>query len=50
VVTYLGILADNPDELARSLGKAATWHDLVIPSGGVSIGEAEHVRSKRGSV
>jgi molybdopterin molybdotransferase len=45
VVTDLGILPDDPDELARALGKAATWHDLVITSGGVSTGEADHVRS-----
>ena len=45
VVTDLGILADDPDELARALAKAAAWHDLVITSGGVSTGEADHVRS-----
>jgi molybdopterin molybdotransferase len=45
VVTDLGILADEPAELSRALAKAATWHDLVITSGGVSTGEADHVRS-----
>ncbi len=45
VVTDLGILADDAGELARALGKAAAWHDLVITSGGVSTGEADHVRS-----
>ena len=45
VVTDLGILADEPTELARALAKAAAWHDLVITSGGVSTGEADHVRS-----
>ena len=45
VVTDLGILADDPGELARALAKAAAWHDLVITSGGVSTGEADHVRS-----
>ena len=44
VVTDLGILADEPNELARALAKAAAWHDLVITSGGVSTGEADHVR------
>jgi molybdopterin molybdotransferase len=44
VVTDLGILADEPGELARALAKAAAWHDLVITSGGVSTGEADHVR------
>ncbi len=44
VVTDLGILRDDPAELARALAKAAAWHDLVITSGGVSTGEADHVR------
>ncbi len=44
VVTDLGILADDQAELARALAKAAAWHDLVITSGGVSTGEADHVR------
>jgi molybdopterin molybdotransferase len=44
VVTDLGILADDPAELARALAKAAAWHDLVITSGGVSTGESDHVR------
>ena len=44
IVTDLGILADEPGELARALAKAAAWHDLVITSGGVSTGEADHVR------
>ncbi len=45
VVTDLGILADDPAELARALAKAAAWHDLVITSGGMSVGDADHVRS-----
>ena len=44
VVTDLGILADDPEALARALAEAAAWHDLVITSGGVSTGEADHVR------
>lgn len=44
VVTDLGILADEPAELARALAQAAAGHDLVITSGGVSTGEADHVR------
>ena len=44
VVTDLGILADAPDELARALARAAAGHDLVVTSGGVSTGEADHVR------
>ncbi len=45
VVTDLGILADDPEVLSAALAKAAVWHDLVITSGGVSTGEADHVRT-----
>ena len=45
VVTDLGILADDPETLARALQAAAAGHDLVVTSGGVSTGEADHVRS-----
>src|SRR5580700_11084022 len=44
-VTDLGILGDDSDELARAIGIAAEDHDLVLTSGGVSTGEADHVRS-----
>lgn len=44
-VTDLGILPDEPDQLARALQAAAAGHDLVITSGGVSTGEADHVRT-----
>jgi len=44
-VTDLGILSDDPRELARAIGAAAQAHDLVLTSGGVSTGEADHVRS-----
>jgi len=45
IVTDLGILADDPSELVRALAHAGARHDLVITSGGVSTGEADHVRS-----
>jgi len=45
LVTDLGILPDDPDVLARALQAAAAGHDLVVTSGGVSTGEADHVRS-----
>jgi molybdopterin molybdotransferase len=44
-VTDLGILADDPDALATALKASAAAHDLVLTSGGVSTGEADHVRS-----
>jgi len=43
-VTDLGILRDAPDELAGALAAAAAGNDLVLTSGGVSTGEADHVR------
>ena len=42
--TDLGILPDDPGELARAIASAAAGHDLVLTSGGVSTGEADHVR------
>jgi molybdopterin molybdotransferase len=44
-VTDLGILSDDPQQLARAIAKAAEDHDLVLTSGGVSTGEADYVRS-----
>jgi molybdopterin molybdotransferase len=44
-VTDLGIVADDPDALTRAIGEAAKTHDLVLTSGGVSTGEADHVRT-----
>jgi molybdopterin molybdotransferase len=43
VVTDLGIIHDEPDSVANAL-KNASGHDLVLTSGGVSTGEADHVR------
>jgi len=44
-VTDLGIVPDRPEQLAAAIGDAAQRHDLVLTSGGVSTGEADHVRS-----
>ena len=44
-ITDLGILSDDPEELKRALAAAAADHDLVLTSGGVSAGEADHVRN-----
>jgi len=43
-VSDLGILADDPGVVERALRDAAESHDLVLSSGGVSIGEEDHVR------
>jgi molybdopterin molybdotransferase len=44
-VTDLGILKDDPAALEQAIAGAARSHDLVLTSGGVSTGEADHVRS-----
>ena len=44
-ITDLGILRDNADEVERALVGAAASHDLVVTTGGVSTGEADHVRA-----
>ncbi|MGP0093735.1 MAG: gephyrin-like molybdotransferase Glp [Xanthobacteraceae bacterium] len=44
-LTDLKILPDDPDRLAAAIKSAALAHDLVLTSGGVSTGEADHVRS-----
>jgi molybdopterin molybdotransferase len=43
-VTDLGILADDAASVAAAIAGAAAGHDLVLTSGGVSTGEADHVR------
>ena len=43
--TDLGILRDDPGALETAIAAAAADHDLVITSGGVSTGEADHVRT-----
>jgi molybdopterin molybdotransferase len=43
-VTDLGVLPDDRERLAQALAAAAGDHDLVLTSGGVSTGEADHVR------
>jgi molybdopterin molybdotransferase len=44
-VTDLGILRDELAALQTAIADAADDHDLVITSGGVSTGEADHVRA-----
>ncbi|PSJ57339.1 molybdopterin molybdotransferase MoeA [Pseudaminobacter soli (ex Li et al. 2025)] len=49
-VTDLGILRDEGEAIARVLAEAATGHDLILTSGGVSTGEADHVKASVESV
>ncbi len=44
-VTDLGILPDDAVTIADALRGAATDHDLLITSGGVSAGEEDHVKA-----
>ena len=44
-VSDLGILGDDPKKTAETIADAARSHDLLISSGGVSVGEEDHVRS-----
>ena len=43
-VLDLGVVADVPDRLERALAAAAAAADVVITSGGVSVGEADFVK------
>lgn len=43
VVTDLGILHDDPKTIQGAVADAAQNHDLLITSGGVSLGEEDHV-------
>jgi molybdopterin molybdotransferase len=45
VVTDLRILPDEQGAVQDALAAAADGHDLVISTGGVSTGEADHVRA-----
>lgn len=44
-VTDLGILPDDAVLIRASLERAAAGHDLLITSGGVSVGEEDHVKA-----
>ncbi len=44
-ITDLGILADDSELIADRLSEAASAHDLILTSGGVSTGEADCVRA-----
>ena len=44
-VTDLGILPDRLEECSSAIAAAAESHDLLISSGGVSVGEEDHIRA-----
>ena len=43
-VLDLGIAPDEPREIRARLGEAARHADVIISSGGVSVGEEDHIR------
>lgn len=43
-VTDLGRVLDDPQALRLVLEKAARQHDMILTTGGVSVGETDHVR------
>ena len=43
-VTDLGILPDEPDRIEAALLNAADGHDLLLTSGGVSVGDADYLK------
>ncbi len=44
-VRDLGILADKAEVVRAALADAAQWAHLIITSGGVSVGEEDHVKA-----
>ena len=53
VISDLGVVPDDPIRLEKTLLKAASEHDVVITSGGVSVGEADFMKgllAKHGQV
>jgi molybdopterin molybdotransferase len=43
-VTDMGIVPDNLDATMAALQQAASGHDLILTSGGVSVGEEDHIK------
>jgi molybdopterin molybdotransferase len=41
----LGVVRDDPESLRLTLQNAAETADVIITSGGVSVGEADHIKS-----
>ena len=44
-ISDLGLVPDNPEKLEATLLKAAAENDVVITSGGVSVGEADYMKA-----
>jgi molybdopterin molybdotransferase len=44
IVTDMGIVPDNLEATKAALRSAAEGHDLILTSGGVSVGEEDHIK------
>ena len=44
LVTDLGIVPDRLDATIQALDSASGFHDLILTSGGVSVGEEDHIK------
>ena len=44
IVTDMGIVPDNLEATKAALRRAAEGHDLILTSGGVSVGEEDHIK------
>ena len=45
LITDFGVVPDQPDLLEKTLLEAANHHDVIITSGGVSVGEADYMKT-----
>lgn len=50
VVTDLGIVRDDHRSVVETLARAAYGHDMIITSGGMSVGEEDHVKAAVGQL
>ncbi len=44
-IINLGIIKDDPEALQRQFQRASEYSDVIISSGGVSVGEADHTKT-----
>jgi molybdopterin molybdotransferase len=44
-IINLGVLQDNPEALLNSFNQASQTADIIISSGGVSVGDADHTKT-----
>jgi molybdopterin molybdotransferase len=49
-VSDLGMVRDDPARLAAAVAEAAPAHDLIVSTGGISVGDEDHVTAVMASV